>query len=208
MKTIVTIGRHYGSGGREVGKKLSEMLGVPCYDEEIVHIVADKANMHPDVVKKADEKATDSFLYSLITSGGLRGVSDAMHYEMPINDKVFINQSKAIKELAAKGSCVFVGRCADYVLEEEKNILRVFIYADMESKIKRISNIYDLTEKQARDKIVRVEKTRKTYYNYYTDRAWGNMQSYDLCINTGLIGTEAAAELIKDFIEKKENADG
>lgn len=208
MKTIITIGRHYGSGGKEVGKKLGEMLGIPCYDEEIVHIVADKTSMHPDVVKRADEKATDSFLYSLITSGGLRGVSDAMHYEMPINDKVFINQSKAIKELAAKGSCIFVGRCADYVLEEEQDILRVFIYADTESKIKRICRLYDLTEKQAKDKIVKIEKTRKTYYNYYTDRSWGNMTSYDLCINTGLVGTDGAAELIKDFVEKKENFNG
>ncbi len=208
MKTIITIGRHYGSGGREVGKKLGELLGIPCYDEEIVDMVAEKANIHPDVVKKVDEKATDSFLYSLIASGGLRGVSDAMHYEMPINDKVFINQSKAIKELANKGACIFVGRCADYVLEEEKDLLRVFIYSDMDSKIKRISGIYNLTEKQAKDKIVKIEKTRKTYYNYYTDRSWGSMASYDLCINTGLTGTDGAAEIIKDFLVKKENING
>ena len=208
MKTIITIGRHYGGGGKEVGKKLAEMLGIPCYDEEIVHRVADSSNIHPDVVKKVDEKATDSFLYSLITSGGLRGVSDAVHYEMPINDKVFISQSKAIKELAKKGACVFVGRCADYVLEEEENLLRVFIYADMDSKIKRISRIYNLSEKQAKDKILKTEKTRKTYYNYYTDRTWGAMSSDDLCINTGLLGTDAAAELIKECVLKRESQNG
>lgn len=208
MNTIITIGRQYGGGGKEVGKKLGEMLGIPCYDEEILHIVAENSDMHPEVIKKVDEKATDSFLYSLVTSGGLRGVSDAMQYEMPINDKVFISQSKAIKELAKKGSCIFVGRCADYVLEEEENLLRVFIYADMDSKIERISRLYGLTEKQAKDKIVKTEKTRKTYYNYYTDRSWGSMSSYDLCINTGLTGTDAAAEMIKNYVLKKENANG
>ncbi len=208
MKTIVTIGRQYGSGGREVGKKLSELLGIPLYDEEIVEMVAKDSKLHLDVVKKADEKATDSLLYSLITSGGLRGVSDAMQYDMPINDKVFINQSKAIKELAAKGACIFVGRCADYILEDTESLVRVFTYSDMDSKIKRISGIYDLAPKQAKDKIVKIDKTRKTYYNYYTDRTWGSLSSYDLCINTGLIGTDGAAEVIKAFVMKKEQANG
>lgn len=204
MKTIITIGRQYGSGGKEVGKKVAEALGIPCYDEEIVDMVAEAANMHPDIVKKVDEKATNSFLYSLITSGGLRGVSDAMQYEMPINDKVFINQSKAIKELAKKGPCIFVGRCADYILEEEADqLLRIFIYSDMDSKIERISRIYGLTPKQAKEKIVKTEKTRKTYYNYYTDRTWGSIASYDLCINTGLTGTDGAADIIKEYLLKK-----
>ncbi len=208
MKTIITIDRQYGSGGREVGKKLSEMLGIPLYDEEIVEMAAKDSNMHPDVVKKADEKATNSLLYSLITSGGLRGVSDAMQYDMPINDKVFINQSKTIKELAAKGACIFVGRCADYVLEERDDLVRVFTYSDTESKVKRISGIYNLEAKQAKEKMVKTDKTRKTYYNYYTDRTWGAVASYDLCINTGILGTAGAAEVIRNFVEERERKNG
>lgn len=203
MNSIITIGRQYGSGGREVGKKLSEALNIPFYDEEILEMVVKSTNMHPDVVKKADERATDSLLYSLITGGGLRGVSDAMQYEMPINDKVFITQTKAIKELAQKGSGIFVGRCADYILEDYENLLRVFIYADMDTKIKRISRLYDLTEQKAKETIVKKEKSRKTFYNYYTDRTWGSVSSYDLCINTGRTGIDGAVELIKKCLEEK-----
>ena len=204
MKTIVTIGRQYGSGGKEIGRRLAEELGVPFYDEKLVEAVAEATNAHPDVVKNADEKATNSFLYSLVASGGLRGINDAVRYEMPINDKVFISQSKYIKEVAKEGGCVIVGRCADYVLDGNENLLRVFLYSDMESKKKRIMRLYSLNEKQAKDAIVKTEKTRKTYYNYYTDRSWGEMSSYDLCLNVGKIGIDETIEIIKDYIMKKE----
>lgn len=204
MKTIVTIGRQYGSGGKEIGRRLAEELGVPFYDEKLVEAVAEATNAHPDVVKNADEKATNSFLYSLVVSGGLRGINDAVRYEMPINDKVFISQSKYIKEVAKEGGCVIVGRCADYVLDGNENLLRVFLYSDMESKKKRIMRLYSLNEKQAKDAIVKTEKTRKTYYNYYTDRSWGEMSSYDLCLNVGKIGIDETIEIIKDYIMKKE----
>ena len=203
MKSIITIGRQFGSGGKEVGKKLAKQLDIPFYDEEIVNMAAKAADMDPDVIKSIDEKATNSLLYSLITGGGLRGVSDAMQYEMPLNDRLFIKQSKVIKELAQKGSCIFVGRCADYILEEEPGLARVFIYADMDTKIKRIERLYELSPQKAKERIIREEKTRKTYYNYYTDKTWGSLSSYDLCINTGCIGIDGAADVIKNYIEKR-----
>ena len=202
MDTIITIGRQYGSGGKEIGKALSEELGIPFYDEEIVKMVSESDDMHPDTVKNAEEKVANSLLYSLMAGGGLRGVSDAMHYQMPINDKVYISQSKAIKELSKKGPCVFVGRCADYVLEEE-NIFRVFVYSDMEHKIERISKLYELDKQKAKEKIIKTEKSRKTYYNYYTDKVWGDPASYDLCINTGKTGIQGAVEIIKSYINLK-----
>lgn len=202
MNTIITIGRHYGSGGKEIGKTLAKELGIPFYDEEIVKMSSESSDIHPDVVKNTEEKVANSLLYSLMAGGGLRGVSDAMHYQMPINDKVFISQSKVIKELAKKGPCVFVGRCADYVLEDE-DIFRVFIYSDMDSKIKRISEIFKIDAQKAKDKIVKTEKSRKTYYNYYTDKVWGDMQGYDLCINTGKTGISGAVEIIKSYINKR-----
>ena len=208
MKTIVTIGRQYGSGGKEIGRRLAEELGVPFYDEELAEAVAEAANVHPDVVKSADEKATNSFLYSLVAGGGLRGVNDAIQYEMPINDKVFINQSKYIKEIAKNGGCVIVGRCADYVLDSNPNLFRVFLFSDMESKKARIMKLYSMTEKQAKDAIIKTEKTRRTYYNYYTDRTWGDMASYDLCLNVGKIGIDETIEIIKDYIMKKEKQNG
>lgn len=206
MKTIITIGRQYGSGGKEIGRRVAEALGVPFYDEELAEAVAESTNAHPDVVKSADEKATNSFLYSIVTSGRLRGINDVVQYEMPINDKVFINQSKYIKEIAKNGGCVIVGRCADYVLDGNENLFRVFLFSDMESKKKRIMQLYSMTEKQAKDAIIKTEKTRKTYYNYYTDRTWGDVASYDLCINVGKVGIDETIEIIKNYVIKRETA--
>lgn len=203
MSKIITIGRQFGSGGRAVGKKLAEELNIPFYDDEIVNKVVSDGGLHPDIVKAADERATDSLLYSLITGGGLRGVSDAMQYEMPINDKVFIKQTKVIKEFAQKGSGVFVGRCADYILEDFEGVLRVFIYADMETKMARVAEFDGITPQKAKERITKKERQRKAYYNYYTDRTWGSPASYDLCINTTRTGIDGAVEIVKNFMEKK-----
>lgn len=208
MKTIITIGREYGSGGKEVSKKLSEKLGIPFYDDEFSESVAEAVNAHPDVVKKVDERATNSLLYTLVSGGGLRGISDVIQYEMHINDKVFVGQSNFIKETANKGPCIFLGRCADYVLDGADNLLRVFLYADMDSKIKRISSLYDLDAKKAKDEIIKVEKQRKTHYNYYTDREWDDISTYDLCINVGLLGVDNTVDLIIDCVNKREQEDG
>lgn len=204
MKTIITIGRQYGSGGKEISKKLSEKLGIPFYDDEFAEGIAEAVNAHPDVVKKVDERATNSLLYTLVSGGGLRGISDVIQYEMHINDKVFVGQSKFIKETAKKGPCIFLGRCADYVLDGEENILRVFLYADMDTKIERISKLYDLDAKKAKEQITKIEKQRKTHYNYYTDREWNDLSTYDLCINVGLLGIDNAVELIADCVAKME----
>lgn len=207
MKTIITIGRQYGSGGKEVSKKLSEKLGIPFYDDQLADDVAEAVNAHPDVVKKVDERATNSLLYTLVSGGGLRGISDVIQYEMHLNDKVFVGQTNFIKETAKKGPCIFLGRCADYVLDGEENLLRVFLYADMDSKIKRICDLYGVDPKKAKDDIIKIEKQRKTHYNYYTDRAWDNIGSYDLCINVGLLGIDNTVDLIIDCVNKREKAD-
>ncbi len=204
MKTIITIGREYGSGGKEISKKLSEKLGIPFYDDEFAEGVAEAVNAHPDVVKKVDERATNSLLYTLVSGGGLRGISDVIQYEMHINDKVFVGQSNFIKETAQKGPCIFLGRCADYVLDGYENLLRVFLYADMDKKIERISKLYDLDSKKAKEQIVKIEKQRKTHYNYYTDRQWDDLSTYDLCINVGLLGVDRTVDLIIDCVEKME----
>lgn len=203
MNTIITIGRQYGSGGREIGKCVAETLGIPFYDEEIVKMAAEADNLHPDTVKNAEEKVANSLLYALMTGGGLRSVSEATQSQMPINDRVFLSQSRVIKSLAKKGPCVFVGRCADYVLEEE-DIFRVFVYSDMASKVKRISELQNVDSQEAKSRIIKTEKTRKTYYNYYTDKVWGDPAGYDLCINTGKTGISGAVEIICDYISRRQ----
>ena len=206
MSIVVTIGRHFGSGGRELGKRLAERLNIPFYDEELVDMAADKSNMHQEVLKEIDEKATNSFLYALVTGGAtMRGMASPLFYEMPINDKLFIAQSDVIKGLAAKGSCVIVGRCADYVLEDtDFKTANLFLYAPMGFKMERIARLYKLSPDKAKERIIKTEKSRKTYYNYYTNKEWGNINNYDLCINTAAIGMDKAVDLAEEFVKMRE----
>ena len=203
MNTVITIGRQYGSGGRELGQILAKKLGFEFYDEELVTMAAEKNKMHKDILRAVDEKATKSLLYTLVTGSDLRFMNSSIQYEMPINDKLFITQSEIIKNLADKSSCVIVGRCADYVLRDSaQKCLHLFIYADLEDRIKRISQKYDLTPEKAKDKIHKIQKSRKAYYNYYSNREWGNVSNYDLCVNTGKLGLEKAADVICEFVKK------
>ena len=202
MNTVITIGRQYGSGGRELGQILAKRLGFEFYDEELVTMAAEKNKMHKDILKAVDEKATKSLLYTLVTGSDLRFLNSSVQYEMPINDKLFITQSEIIKGLADKSSCVIVGRCADYVLRDSaQRCLHLFIYADLDKRIERISKKYDLSPEKAKEKINKIQKSRKTYYNYYSNREWGNVSNYDLCVNTGVLGLEKSAELIESFVK-------
>lgn len=200
---VVTIGRHYGSGGKEIGKKLADLMGVTFYDEELVTMAAESSKIDKDVLSDVDERATGSLLYSLVMGGGLRGLTTPMYYEMPLNDKLFIAQSDVIKKLAKEGSCVIVGRCADYVLESEDcDTFNVFLYADMNYKLDRIQKLYNLDRKTAQDRISKTEKQRKAYYNFYTNKDWGNMNGYDLCLNISKVGIDRAVQIIKDCVDE------
>lgn len=200
---VVTIGRHYGSGGKEIGKKLADLMGVTFYDEELVTMAAETSKIDKDVLTDVDERATGSLLYSLVMGGGLRGITTPMYYEMPLNDKLFIAQSDVIKKLAKDGSCVIVGRCADYVLEgEDCETFNVFLYADMPYKLERIQKLYSLDRKAAQDRINKTEKQRKAYYNFYTNKEWGNMNGYDLCLNISKVGIDHAVQIIKSCVDE------
>lgn len=200
---VVTIGRHYGSGGKEIGKKLADLMGVTFYDEELVTMAAETSKIDKDVLTDVDERATGSLLYSLVMGGGLRGITAPMYYEMPLNDKLFIAQSDVIKKLAKEGSCVIVGRCADYVLEGETcETFNVFLYADMDYKLERIQKLYSLDRKTAQDRIIKTEKQRKAYYNFYTNKDWGNMNGYDLCLNISKVGIDHAVRIIKSCVDE------
>lgn len=201
-KVVITIGRQCGSGGREFGKRLAEKLGIEYYDKELVRIAAKNSNLSPEISEMADERATNSLLYSIATGGSMRGMFNG-YYEMPLNDRVFLAQAETIKQLAHEKSCVIVGRCANYVLREEENInvVNVYIYADMDYRIKRIKEEEQLTEKQAKDKIIKTEKKRRTYYNYYSNGNWGSASEYDLCINLTNIDFDVAVNMVKAYID-------
>ena len=205
-RLIVTIGRQTGSGGKKIGMRLAEKLGVKCYDKELLDHAAKESGLCKEIFEANDENKvkTSSFLYSLVMDAH-SGYSTSLMSEMPLNQKVFLSQFDAIKKAAEEGPCIFVGRCADYALELDENLLSVFIYANMETRIRRIAKLYDLTNAKARDKITKIDKSRASYYNHYTSKKWGDINSYDLSVNSGRFGVDGAVEIIMKAVERRES---
>ena len=202
--TIITIGREYGSAGREIGYKVAEAFGIKLYDKEMLARAAKESGICEEIFQSHDEKPTNSFLYSLVMDTYSMGYSGNTYTDMPINHKVFLAQFDAIKKIADEGPCILVGRCADYALESYPNVVSVFIHADMQSRIKRIAKIYDLTDARAKDMIVKTDKKRASYYNYYTNKKWSDAESYELCLTSSKLGTEGTAQAIIDYVNLKE----
>lgn len=195
MKTIITIGRQYGSGGRGIGRRVAEALGIPCYDKELILLAAQKSGMSAEVFAHVDETATNSFLYA-ISAGAHPGGGFAPQGQLPLNDKLFISQTEVIREAAKEGGCVFIGRCADFVLKDEEHLLNVFVRADMDFRVERIMEAEACNEKTAIDIITKSDKKRAKYYNFYTQKRWGSIDSYDLVINNARVGADEAVKLI------------
>lgn len=202
-KTIITIGRQYGSGGYEVGKLLAEKLGVKLYDKEMLKRAAKDSGLCEEIFESHDEKPTNSFLYSLVMDTYSLGYSSGSFTDMPINHKVFLAQFDTIKKIADEGACVLVGRCADYALEDYDNVINVFIYADLDKRIRRVAREFDLTDAKAKEVITKTDKKRASYYNYYTNKEWGDAKSYDLCINSAKLGIEGTAQAILDYMNMR-----
>lgn len=199
-KLIITIARQYGSGGREIGERVAEILDIPMYDKELIKDAAAKGSLNEEVLRTTDESAANSLLYTLAMGSNVLGATMQFGYKMPLNDKLFILQSEVIREYAAAGSCVIIGRCADYVLRDEENVLKIFIYSDIETREKRIRERYpDIKSSQVLDVINKTDKRRASYYNFYTGNKWGKYDNYDLAINAATFGIEKTAELIADF---------
>lgn len=202
--TIITIARQYGSGGHDVGKKLAEELKIPFYDKELLERAAKDSGFCQEIFENYDEKPTNSFLYSLVMDTYSLGYSTAAFAEMPLNHKIFLAQFNAIKDIAKEGPCVIVGRCADYALTDYPNVVNVYLYADLQSRIARIARRHDLTDAKAKDMIQKTDKSRASYYNYYTNKKWGEATGYDLCLNTASLGIDGTIHVIREFVAYKE----
>ena len=197
---VYTIGREFGSMGQLVGEKLAERLGIKCYDKELLQQAAKESGFCEEIFENHDEKPTNSFLYSLVMDTYSAGnYSAAPFLDMPLNHKVFLAQFDTIKNLAERESCVIVGRCADYALANNPDVINIFVRADLEDRVKLISKRMDVTENKAKDIVLKNDKQRASYYNYYTSKEWGNTSSYDLTINTSKISVDNAVDLILDF---------
>lgn len=204
MRSIITISREFGSGGREIGKLLADSLNIDFYDKELLEIASRKSGICEELFVKHDENYTNSFLYSLVMGSYPVSSDGRINTELPLNQKIFLAQFDVIRQLAEKGPCVIVGRCADYVLRNQDNVINFFISGDMLHKKRRILERYDIEKNKAEDFIRKTDKRRANYYNYYTDRKWGEAKNYDLCINSSKTGIEGAVQLMQDYIKIKE----
>ena len=200
-KRFVTITRQYGSGGHDIGKALAKALGIGFYDKELISLAARESGIAPEVFEKADERPANSLLYSL--SVGLynygNGLSSPMD-DLPVNDKLYILQHKIIKEKTESESFVIVGRCADYILKDYPGVVKVFIYADIESRVRRAISRHDIEPARAKQAIIKTDKSRANYYSFYSGQKWGQVENYDLCINTTKLTVDQAVKLITDYI--------
>lgn len=192
-KTIITIERQYGSGGSVIGRLTAEMLGVNCYNRQILDMTAERCEIAPEYLESAEESVPTSFLYSLLLSAN---PARAMEESMPLSDKVFLMESRIINEIADKEkSFVIVGRCGNYVLED-RGCFSVYIYADAESRKKRAIEEYGIKENKAETIMKKADKRRETFYNVNTGRVWQDKDQYSLCLNSAQLGDQICAELI------------
>ncbi len=206
--SIITISRQFGSGGRFIAKKLAEKLGIPYYDNEIITLAAKESGYSEKIFENAEQMSTHSFLYSVSMFGTAAGV-----YGLPLSDKVFLVQSDIIKKIAENGPCVIVGRCADYVLRDYPNVINFYLYSDLDSKINRYTKYYNndgKNDKEIKDEIVKRDKKRAGYYNYYTTQRWGEIQNYHLSIHTDMVGVDGCVDVMEKFVlehEKRLNSE-
>jgi len=201
-KIILTIGRQYGSGGREIGQKLASAFGINYYDKELMAEAAKSSGLSREFFEKADEKVASSLAYAYSVGFPYMGLFTP-YADVLSNDGLFKFQSEAIRKIADKGSCVMVGRCADYILRDYPKCYSVFIHNTKENRIKRIMDAQHVTEEQAKELMIKTDKSRAAYYNYYTNKAWGVAASYDLSINVAVLGIDATVSFIKNFVEQK-----
>lgn len=203
-KIILTIGRQFGSGGREIGQKLSQALGISYYDKELMTVAAEESGLCKEFFEKADEQASSGLSYAFSMGFSYMGMFTP-YTDILSNDGLFKFQSDAIRKLGEKESCVLVGRCADYILRDDPACLSLFIHDNMENRIHRILESMHLTVEQAKELLTKTDKSRASYYNYYTNKEWGVASSYNFSIDVSILGVDGTVDFIKDFVERKMN---
>ena len=200
-KLLITISREYGSGGLLVGQELAEALGLPCYDKKLLTIAAEKSGFSEEMLRQAESRATNSLLYSLATSLGVGAFGPDT---LSLYDKLYLAQFDVIRQVADEGSCVIVGRCADYVLRNQSDVdaLNLFIHAPMEERIRRVREEYKVQAPDLRLYILKQDKNRAAYYEHFTDGQWGKAQNYHLAVSSGL-GLETIVRLLTDLMRDR-----
>ena len=199
---IITIGRQFGSGGRDIGMKLADVLGISYYDKELITLAAKESGLCKEVFEKADERASDSFSHAFSMGLSFMGVYTP-YADILSNEGLFKIQSDAIRKLAETESCVIVGRCADYILRENPHCLSFFIHDVMENRIQRVVERQQITVDQAKELILKTDKSRAAYYDYFTNKTWGMASSYNFSIDASVLGIDESIDFMQTFIERK-----
>lgn len=200
-RSIITIGRQFGSGGREIGEKLAQELGVPFYDKELIALAGQRSGIDKSLLDEVDENATNSMLYSLVAGSYTPPSGFTAFPEESMTDRLFATQCNVVRELAEQGSCVLVGRCCDYILRDHPNCVRIFIHAPLEARVKRIMRLYQLDEPKAAALIKKTDKRRAAYYTYYTGWKWGLAETNQLALDSASLGVADSVRLIRLFVD-------
>ena len=192
MKRIITISREFGSGGRTIGKGVAEKLGIPCYDHEVIEQLVERSGFAADYVKSQSEYAPNGSLFvNALNAGNFHGLSN--------QDKLWTMQRQIIEELGEKENCVIVGRCADYILRDRADCLKVFIHRDFQSRAERIVQVYGETEVPTEKRLKEKDKRRAAYYQFYTNQKWADLANYHIVLDSGVIGIEKCIDIIADL---------
>lgn len=205
-KVLITIGRESGSGGRRVGVSVAEKLGIQCYDNQLIDVAANISGLAQNVISGHEEKTQRSFLYTLF-SGSSYSSHTHIDNSMPLEQKVFLAEYNAVKEIAERESAVIVGRCSDYALYKNPALISVFVYCNREERVKHVMETYGYSEKEADAFVKKTDKERQSYYEFYTGKKWGDRQNYDLMIDRTKIGIDGAANIIVNFVKEKLHQD-
>ncbi len=203
---VISISREFGSGGRLIGKRLAHRLGIPCYDRTIIQKTAEKSGLSPDFIARAEERSRSRFHLSAAPIG--IGSPALAHQGVPVSNQAFFAQAEVIRELADEGPCVIVGRCSDYVLGDRPECLKIFIHADMPSRVARCETQYHLSADDMERYISQMDRGRSNYYSHYTGHSWGDMRRYDLTLDSSVIGVEGAVELIAALVRLRDAREG
>ena len=193
---VITISRQYGSGGKAIAQALSQKLGIPYYDSELVNRAAEKSGFPPDLFKNADHNAMNSLLFSLAMN------STPVQLERPLGEQVFLIQSNILKEVAQEGPCILLGRCANYVLRDRPDLFSVFLRAPVEWRIRHATEFYQIDQKTAATQVTNQDKRRTNYYNYFTGEKWGRSEHYHMVLDTSRLGIDGTVVLLSAMAEQ------
>jgi cytidylate kinase len=198
---VITIARGYGSGGKTIGKMLAEELGIHYYDRELLRLASDDSGINEDLFGRVDEQLKQSLLYKVIKKEYKGELIPPDKEDFISNDNLFNLQAKVIKDLAEEESCVIVGRCADYILRDNPNVIKIFVHASLEDCVIRLKDMFTLSPKELEKKVIETDRRRAEYYKYYTGRKWEDVKNYDLCLDTKQLGFDKCVEIVKSYID-------